>query len=362
MPMKKNAPSNKPSRKVRLAIIGTGGMAQWHAKKFQEIKECEIVAGMDIDPVKVKGFTETFDIPHGFTDIEELLSQNLVDAAVVATPDSTHCPLTLRCLKAGLHVLCEKPLALNYPDARKMLLAARKSGLIHMVNFSYRGMPCLQAVADVVQGGHIGEIRYLDASYLQAWLVSTVWGEWRTSPTWLWRLSSGHGSKGVLGDVGVHIIDFATFPAGNIRKVYCQLKTYPKAPRNRIETYKLDANDSAAMIVEFANGAMGTIQMSRWVGGHTNRLYLKIAGTKGTVEIDTDRGEDSYRICQGKDLHTNEWQVVKAKQGPSNYQRFIKAVRTGNPGQPDFSRGAEVQKVMDACFKSNETGKSINIR
>ncbi len=127
---------------------------------------------------------------------------------------------------------------------------------------------------------------------------------------------------GALGDVGVHIIDYATFPAGPIREVYCRLQTFPKAPGDRIGDYHFDANDSATLNVEFANGALGVIHTTRWAPGHANRLALKICGSLGTLDLDSERATDSYRICCGRD------------------------------GEPDFARGAEIQRVLAAAFAS----------
>jgi predicted dehydrogenase len=164
-----------------------------------------------------------------------------------------------------------------------------------------------------------------------------------------------------LGDVGVHIVDFAMFPAGAIKNVYCKLKTFAKAPGNRVGDYVLDANDSAVMTVEFANGALGTIHTTRWSGGHANRLYLKISGTLGSVEIDSERSTSSYRICVGADLDSAQWKDVVAKPTPCNYARFIKSIRTGVQDQPDFARGAEVQKVLDACIDSDAKGLPVKL-
>ncbi|MDP0498403.1 MAG: Gfo/Idh/MocA family oxidoreductase [Verrucomicrobiota bacterium JB024] len=350
----------KRSGPVRLAIIGTGGMANNHARKFKEVPGCTLVAAVDVSRERAEAFAKEHGIPEVYSSVDELLAAGSVEAVSIVTPDAFHAALAIQCLKAGLHVLCEKPLAVNYPDAQRMVKAAQKAGVINMVNLSYRDMPSLQAVAKLVHTGKLGEIRHLEASYLQAWLASKIWGDWRTTPAWLWRLSSAHGSKGVLGDVGVHILDFATFPAGPLKSVYCALKTFDKAPGNRIGEYTLDANDSAVMTVEFANGALGTIHTSRWVGGHANRLYLKIAGTLGTVVIDTDWGHDTYRACLGRNLDKAVWKEVKVKSTPNNYARFIKSIRTGKQDQPDFARGAEVQKVLDACYVSD--GKHAPVR
>jgi predicted dehydrogenase len=351
----------RSKKTVRVGIIGTGGMANVHAERFREITGCQLVAACDVDAGRAKAFAEKHGIPKVFTSAEALLAGADCDAVTIVTPDAFHAPVALLCLKAGKHVLCEKPLALNHQDAKKMVAAAKRAGVVNMVNFSYRDWPCIQAAADAIRRGQIGEIRHVEASYLQAWLASKAWGDWRTTPAWLWRLSSGHGSKGVLGDVGVHIVDYATFPCGPVKEVYCRMRAFPKAPGDRIGEYKLDANDSAVINVEFANGALGTIHTSRWVGGHANRLSLKIAGTKGTIAMDSDISTTSYKICNGKGLDKGEWRDVTCKPVPNNYQRFITAIRSGTPGEADFTRGADVQKVLDACFVSEKTRRPVKV-
>ena len=348
-------------RTVRLAVIGTGGMANWHAENFSKNRACRIVAACDVDASRAKAFAEKHNIPESFSNVEALLAGSEFDAVTIVTPDSFHAALSLLCLKAGKHVLCEKPLALNYADAKKMVDAANRAGVVNMVNFSYRDWPCIQAAAKVVARGDIGEVRHVEASYLQAWLPSKIWGDWRKTPAWLWRLSSAHGSKGVLGDIGVHIVDYATFPCGPVKEVYCRLRAFHKAPGDRVGEYKLDANDSAVLNVEFANGALGTIHTSRWVGGHANRLALKIAGTKGTIAMDSEISTTSFKICNGPGLDKGEWREVTCKPVPTNYQRFIAAIRSGNPGVADFARGAEVQKVLDACFESEANKRPVRI-
>lgn len=363
---------NRPARRaapaasratVRLAIIGTGGMAQNHATGFARIPGVALVAAVDVDAARAAAFAARHGIPHAFPSVEALLAAGVaVDAVTNVTPDRCHAPVSLACLRAGLHVLCEKPLAVDYPEARRMARAARTAGVVHLVNFSYRNWSGLQGIAAAVAAGRIGELRHVEASYLQAWLVSRTWGDWRTTPAWLWRLSSAHGSQGVLGDVGVHIVDFATFPCGPLREVFCRLKTFPKAPGDRIGDYRLDANDSAVLNVVFANGALGTIHATRWCGGHTNRLALKLAGTKGTIDFDSERATDGYRLCAGKNLDAAAWVDVRVRPTPDNFQRFIRAIRTGRPEQPDFARGAEVQRVLDACFASDAAGRPVRIK
>jgi predicted dehydrogenase len=360
--MPKTKTKTKPQPPIRLAIIGTGGMALFHARYFNKTRGCRIVACVDTDPARLETFAAAHKITETYATTTDLLAQSNIDAVAIVTPDPFHKEIALECLAAGKHVLCEKPLALNYPDAKTMADAADKAGVINMVHFTYRNWAPLQKIANIVQTGKIGEIRHVEASYHQSWLVSKQWGDWRTSPNWLWRLSTAHGSKGVLGDVGVHILDFATYPAGKIKEIYCQLKTFKKAPRNRIGKYKLEANDSAVITVEFANGALGSIQTTRWMTGHLNRLFLKISGTEGSVSFDSELSDTAYKICQGPDIETDTWKSVEVKATPNLQQRFIKSIRTGEQDQPDFRRGAEIQKLLDASFKSDELRKPIRIR
>jgi predicted dehydrogenase len=156
--------------------------------------------------------------------VQEAIAWGEFDAVTNVTPDAAHYPTTLPFLAAGKHVLCEKPLATNAKDAEEMAAAAAKAGVVNMVNLSYRNVPALQKAAQMVRDGAIGTIRHFEASYLQSWLTQPAWGHWDREPQWLWRLSTKHGSKGVLGDVGIHILDFATFIAGmDATQVSCLL-------------------------------------------------------------------------------------------------------------------------------------------
>jgi predicted dehydrogenase len=346
---------------VRIAVIGTGGMAKSHVNNYKTLAGVTVVAGCDIDEARAKAFCAEHQIEKAYTDVGVMLDEVDCDGVSIVTPDASHAALSIQVVKAGRHVLCEKPLALNAADAKRMVAAAKKAGVVNMVNLSYRNWPVLDAAAEAVKKGVLGDLRHVEASYLQAWLPSKIWGDWRTKPAWLWRLSSKHGSKGVLGDVGVHIFDFATYPAGAVRSLDCRLKTFPKAKGDRVGPYKLDANDSAAAMVQFENGALGVIHTTRWCGGHANRLFLRMAGTKGSLEIDSAISNEVYKLCAGDNLDRCVWEEVKAKPVATTYARFVEAIRKGKGGTPDFARGAEVQRMLDACFKSSESGKTIKV-
>lgn len=346
---------------IKLAIVGTGGMANSHARHFQEIRGVKLVAACDVDQSRAADFARKYNVPKVFTSVDALLEEAGCDAVANVTPDAYHAKISLQAIAAGKHVFCEKPLATDYADAKKMAAAAKRAGVINMVNFSYRNASALQEAAKMVAAGKLGEIRHVEARYFQSWLSSNVWGEWSTTPAWLWRLSTAHGSKGVLGDVGVHILDMATFPVGKMKSIRCKLKNFKKARGNRIGPYKLDTNDSALLTVEFANGALASVTTTRYATGHPNSLFLTLHGTEGALRIDLDKSYSDLEHCLGKNRHTATWTKKTCRATPSMYARFVNSVRKGENDQPDFARGAEIQKALDACFVSNAEDRTVRL-
>lgn len=341
------------AKPIRLLILGTGGMAANHAEHFARIADVELVAGVDTRPAQLNAFCDTHAIPHRFTSLSDALDWGAFDAVTNVTPDAAHHATTLPLLAAGKHVLCEKPLATNAPHAAEMAEAANRAGVIAMVNLTYRNVPALQKAAELVAAGTIGTIRHLEASYLQSWLTQPAWGDWQTEQQWLWRLSTAHGSKGVLGDVGIHILDFASFAAGlDVAELSCHLATFDKAPEGRIGPYTLDANDSATMQIRLTNGALGTVAATRFASGHLNDLRLRLYGDKGGIEVSFERGISRLSACLPPNLETALWTEVPCPPVPTVYERFIAAIRGDGPAIPDFARAARLQTLLDRAEDS----------
>lgn len=333
---------------MRLLILGTGGMANQHAKHFAAIKGVKLVGGVDVDPARVEAFGKAHNIDRGFGSLEAALAWGEFDAVANVTPDSVHYATSMAAIAAGKHVFCEKPLATDHAKAIEMTEAAEKAGVVAMVNLTYRNVAQLQKARAIVQAGQIGKVKHLEASYLQSWLVSKAWGDWRTESQWLWRLSKKHGSNGVLGDIGVHILDFAVYGAGSdIDRVFCRLKTFDKAAGNKIGEYDLDANDSFAMSVQLENGALGVVHATRWATGHMNELRLRVYGELGSVEVQHRHDGSTLRTCLGADAETGTWSDVECPPVPTNYQRFVDAVKLGKTQEPSFRHATNLQKVLD---------------
>jgi len=338
---------------MRLLILGTGGRANRHAIEIGKIEGIEIVGAVDVDPARAKAFAAKYKIEHTFTSLQEAITWGKFDAAANVTSDKAHYSTTLALIAARKHVLCEKPLALNYEEAAEMASAAERAGLVAMVGLSFRDFAPLQRARELVLSGEIGRLRHLDASYLQSWLVSNSYGDWASEPKFLWRLSTKHGSNGVLGDLGVHILDCAAYAAGSsVERLFARLKCFDKAPGNRIGDYDLDANDSFTMTMELENGAMGVIQATRWATGYENELKLRLFGDKGALEVVITSQGSSLKACLGEDVHTGIWRWIDVGTVATIYERFVAAVKTGEPVDPDFRYGANLQRLVDFAIRA----------
>lgn len=341
---------------TKIAIVGTGGMGSHHARVFQALADCKLVAVCGPDLSRVARFASQFGVPGAHTDLADMLAQVDVDALVIASPDLFHASLSLQGIAAEKHIFCEKPLAMDYLQAKAMAVSAQKAGVINMVNFSYRQSGALHRARQMVKEGALGNIIHVEASHLQSWLSSRAWGDWRTDSALLRKLSVKHGSQGALGDLAGHLFDFVSFVVGDFESVQCRTGKFGKKVNNtvcnQVGDYTLDADDSAVIMASFRNGALGVLSMSRWASGHINRVYLSVHGDKGALRINLEHGNDALEVCLGDDVDTGSWQSVEAEAVPSNQQRFIAGIQTGKAVQPDFARGAAIQKVIDACFAS----------
>lgn len=349
---------------IKLGVIGTGGMANHHAENFKKLTGVELTSCLDVVPGRAAEYAKKNGVKHVAKDVAHLLDQ--VDAVAVVTPDRFHAEPALAVLNAGKHLLCEKPLCPTLAEAKQVAQTAKKAGVIHMINFSYRSSAALQRAIHVTQSGQLGALRHVHSHYLQSWLSADMWGNW-TKEAFLWRLATASGSGGVLGDVGCHILDLTTAVGGEVARLRCDLRTFAKiAPTGQAVTEwdskKLDANDTAIIELEFTHGAVGIVHATRWATGHANSLRLEAHGTDGALMFDLDRDYHKLDLCLGDARHKPEWKTETLTPTPSNYERFITAIRTGHPDQPDIIRGAQVQAYLDACERSAKSGQWETIK
>ena len=342
---------------MRWGLIGASTIAEQHMIGAIRATGGEVAAVVSTTAARARDYAAHHAIPAAGDNLSLILDDASIGAVYISSTNEKHQPQALAAIAAGKHVLCEKPLATSAADADQMADAAARAGVVNMVNLTYRNVPALQQAARMVADGALGRIRHFEASYLQSWLTQPAWGDWRTEPQWLWRLSTAHGSKGVLGDVGIHILDFATFIAGqDAAEVSARLATFDKAPGNRIGDYALDANDSATLQLRLTGGALGVVHATRLATGHLNDLRLRLYGDLGGLEVRFEKAVSHLRACLGEDIQTGTWTDVDCPPVPTIYQRFIAAIRGEGLAEPDFARGAALQRLLDRAEASAQEG------
>ena len=344
---------------IKIAIIGTGGMAGSHAEHLQKIRGVKITACADMDICRAEAFAKKFGIKKFYGDYKEMLDKEQLDGVTNVTSDRAHYPVAMEILQRKINLLSEKPLAETLAQAVEMRDLAIKSGVINMVNFSYRNSCGLQKAAEVIRNGKIGRVLHVEASYMQSWLASKSWGDWHDADWMLWRLSENQGGAGALGDIGCHIFDLTCLLTNEkIVDISARLYTHPKDREPGYEVcgkkYNLDCNNSFASHVEFSGGGVGVIHVSHGCIGQGNSLRCRVYGSQAAIEIDLDKAYDEYRICSGKNIDKNLWKTVKCKRTLNNYERFIKAIKTGKPAEDgnDFANGCAIQGYLHYSFLS----------
>jgi predicted dehydrogenase len=284
-----------------------------------------------------------------------------LDAVVIIAPDALHLPITLEALDAGLHVLCEKPLASTAEDAERMYRAASASGLVHMSFFALRNSVHHRYLKALLDDGYVGRVysAHFELSH----------GFFR-GPGYQWRFDADKGT-GALGDLGCYLVDQARWYVGEIDAVSADLASFVDRPSEDGTPYPA-ANDSAVLAVRFSNGAHGTMT-TRVVAHQANRMQQNVVilqGEAGTIELQHTFSGATLRGARAEDEEFREleipdefWQGVD----PANPQQagqvhsvgdraFLDAIVQGSSVEPSFYDGWQVQRVLEAAFAAAEAG------
>jgi len=201
----------------------------------------------------------------------------------IATPTDLHAEIAIAALKAGKHVLCEKPLAMTVAEAKAIQAAARKNATRFAVAFNYRFVPAIQLARQIIAEGRLGRLYHFRARYLQDWLAAP-------EAPMSWRLDKERAGSGVLGDLGAHVIDLAHFLVGPMADVVGRTATLVgerKWPDGKAGTVTVD--DAASFLARFAGGALGSFEVSRMATGSKNRNQIEIEGDRGALRFDLER-------------------------------------------------------------------------
>lgn len=317
-----------------------------------------------------------------YTDWRKMLENPAVQVFDNGGPNDAHAEPTIAAAQAGKHVFCEKPLARTAEEAKTMLDAVNKAGVQHMVAFNYRFVPAIVQARKLIESGALGRIFHFRAVYLQEWIIDPNFPK-------IWRLDKSIAGSGALGDLGAHIIDLARFLVGEPKRIMGMTKTFieERPLPDGSGKGKVDVDDAFISLFEFENGAIGTLEASRFCQGRKNYNSLEISGEKGTISFNLERlnelnvywADDEpketrgfHNIIIGEQYHPymeNWWpsaHIIGWEHSfVHEFHHFFNAIVGKGSVAPygaTFEDGYRNAVICDAIVESGQHGRAVDIK
>jgi len=341
-----------PDSKLRVGVVGLG-MGKSHIPNFARHPHAEVVALCDVNETLLKAQAEERGIKRTFTDAAKLFGSGEVDVVSIATPNATHQPLTLAALEAGLHVCCEKPMAMNAGQSQQMLDKAREKGRKLAINYSHRQKSDVAAMGRYVHAGDVGDVYF----------IRTTWHRRRGIPGRPSFVKKASAGGGCLIDLGVHIIDIALYLAGfpEVRAVSGQ--THLKFADKYAPKLGMEVDDFATAYIRCADQLTIAVEVS-WASHHLHpeQMITSVYGTEGGLT----RKIEHYRDPLIQLHHTEHENLVSTTvesfaHVPSVQEDLIDAILQDREPAASGAHGHLLMQVLDAIYESSETGKEVAI-
>ena len=344
---------------IRLGMVGGGqgafiGAVHRFALRLDD--KFKLTAGaFSSDPVRAKTSGSELGLPEdrvysSYEEMAKIESQrgDGIEVVSIVTPNHLHYPVSKAFLERGFHVICDKPLTSNLADAKSLVEVVKKSGKLFVLTHNYTGYPVIRQAREMVANGELGDIRLIQAEYVQDWLTNKLedsghkQAEWRTDPA-----RSGLG--GCVGDIGTHAYNLACFVSGlSLESLCADLTSFVSG---RI------LDDNVSVLLRFSGGAKGMLWASQVAPGNENALTLRVYGTKGGIEWDqqdpnylwfTPFGEPKRKLTRG---------------GAGTYESMSNMIRVP-PGHPEgYVEGfANIYKEFAELIKLAREGKSMEMQ
>lgn len=353
--------------RVRVGVVGTSWWAdEMHLPNLRSHPQAEVVALCGRNRERAAELALKYAIPNVFTDYREMIARGRLNALVVATPDDTHYEIALAGLEAGLHVLCEKPLARTAKEAETLAETAARKGLKTMVFFTLRGSPAHRTLKELLAQNYLGRCYHITVEHFIGYGRSGHFG-WRFDP---------QRATGALGDLGSHAIDLAQWFLGPITGVHAQLGHFVLR-RDTQGIVHSSAPDSALLSVQFESGAQGILNVSTvgHVGERQIQHRIALHGENGTLEAGISLAQIEIRGVRAGETEFQTLPIPDKFWGAADRSNpfslgthlsvgdrlFIDGILNDEKIEPDFAVGASVQAIMDAALESNRTGCWIEI-
>ena len=286
-----------------MGLVGAGFVGPHHIDAVRRLGFVDIVAVAGSSQASAEKKAEALGAQRAYGGYEALLADPDVHVVHNATPNYLHFPVNAAAIAKGKHVVSDKPLAMTAAEAKQLLDAANKAGIVHAVTFNYRGNPLVQQARVAIKRGDIGAPHFLYGHYLQDWLIKDTDYSWRLEP-------DKGGASSALGDIGSHWCDLAQHISGlRITEVLGDISTTipkRKKPRGSREAFQaggagdafdlvdIQVEDLASVLVRFDNGARGSFSVGQVCAGHKNDLVLEICGPKGSIRWMQEQQNDLW--------------------------------------------------------------------
>ena len=356
---------------IGVGMLGYAFMGKAHSNAFKTLPYMawppplmpQLVAIAGRDDAAVTEAARRYGFERATTDWRDLVADPAIGLFDNAGPNDLHAEPTIAAAEAGKHVVCEKPLGRDATESYEIWQRVAQTRVVHMCAFNYRFVPAVRLARQLLESGELGEIHHFRGRYLQ---------EWGATETAAWRFEKGRAGSGALGDLGTHVVDLARYLVGEIDTVSAETAVFQ--PGREVD----DAFEAA---VRFENGAIGTIEATRFATGRKNAFSWEINGSKGSLAFDLERlnelrisaGNDGFRtrlVSEAEDPfwgwwwphgHTIGWEHTFVHE----LHHLLEAIagRTAiAPHGATFEDGYRASEVCEAIIASAETGQRQLVR
>lgn len=378
------------SKTLNLGMIGYGFMGRAHSNAYSQVghffpSEYQIArkAACARDEVKIKDFASQWGYESTETDWRKLLDRKDIDIVDICVPNNLHAEIALAAAAKGKMILCEKPLAMNGPEAKKMVDAVEKAGVANMVWYNYRRVPAVTLAKRLIEEGRLGKIFHYRAKFLQDWTISP---ELPQGGNGLWRLDVGAAGSGVSGDLLAHCIDTAVWLNGSMDSICAMTETFIKERKHNLtnKVEKVGIDDACTFMGRFTNGSLANFESTRYARGHKALYTFEINGEKASIGWDLHdlhrlqyfdhkdegklRGWRSIHVTDagGEHPYMDKWWVPGLQIGYEHsfthqVADFLEGLTTGKPASPTFRDAYETQLILDAILDSAKDQKWVKV-
>jgi predicted dehydrogenase len=376
------------AKSLNIGMIGYGFMGRAHSNAYRKVSN---FFDLEYRPVlkaacarsadKAKAFADRWGYESIETDWRKLIARKDIDLIDICTPNNTHAEIALTAAQAGKMILCEKPLAMNGPEALKMVEAVEKAKVPNMVWYNYRRVPAVTLAKQLIDEGRLGKIFHYRAEFLQDWTISP---ELPQGGTGLWRLDVAAAGSGVTGDLLAHCIDTAMWLNGGIANVNAMTETFIKERKHNLtgKVEKVGIDDACAFLARFQNGSLAIFESTRYARGHKALYTFEINGEHASISWDLHdqhrlnyfdhrdqgivRGWRSIHVSDGDHPYMGKWWVPGLQIGYEHtfvhqVADFLEGVAKGKAAQPDFRSAYQTQLVLDAVLQSAREQKWVSV-